>query len=277
MAGPVTGEARAGKQRLFVCSSPEELARAAAGRLWGIVRERAAARAKRTVPSPGIAVALSGGETPRRFLKTLAASPYRDRFPWSRVHFFQVDERWVLPDDPRCNQRMLREILVDGGPVPGRNFHPVDLSLPDPAASACGYEKHLRRFFPKSPGGFPRFDAVFLGIGGDGHTASLFPGSPSLEEQKAWVAHADADVPPRQRVTLTLPVLNHAFRVIFLVSGEEKAGILRKVLRGEESGTLPASRVDPKQGRVTWLVDPAAASGLSEEETSPAGTEGEPE
>lgn len=255
----MTGAARSGPQRLFVCSSPEELARAAAGRLWGIVREREAARVKRKGLSPGIAVALSGGETPRLFLITLAAPPYRDRFPWSRVHFFQADERWVPPDDPRSNQRMLREILVDAGPVPGKNFHPVDLSLPDPAASARGYEEHLRRFFPKSPGDFPRFDAVFLGIGSDGHTASLFPGSPALEERKAWVAHAEADVPPRQRVTLTLPVLNHAFRVIFLASGAGKTEILREVLRGDESGSTPASRVVPSLGRVTWLVDSAAA------------------
>lgn len=259
MAGPVTGAARTGNQRLFVCSSPEELARAAAGRLWGIVRERNAARMKRKGASPGIAVALSGGKTPRLFLKTLAAPPYRGRFPWQWVHFFQADERWVPPDDPRSNQRMLREILVDAGPVPRKNFHPVDLSLPDPAASARGYEEHLRRFFPKSTGGFPRFDAVFLGIGSDGHTASLFPRSPALEEREAWVAHAEGGVPPLERVTLTLPVLNNAFRVIFLASGEEKAEVLRGVLHGEESGSVPASRVVPKQGRVTWLVDSAAA------------------
>jgi len=255
----MSGVDRSGTQRLFVCSSPEELARAAAGRLWGIVREREAAQAKRKTPSRGIAVALSGGVTPRRFLETLSAPPYRRRFPWHRVHFFQTDERWVPPDDPRSNQRMLRESLMGAGPVPGKNFHPVDLTLPDPAASARGYEEHLRRFFPKSPGGFPRFDAVFLGIGRDGHTASLFPGSPALEEREAWVTHTEGGVPPRKRITLTLPVLNNAFRVIFLASGEEKAAVLREVLHGEGAGFLPASRVSPKQGRVTWLVDSGAA------------------
>lgn len=259
LAGPVKGVEGSVKRRLFVCSSPEELARAAAGRLWGIVRERGAAQARRKGPPSGIAVALSGGRTPRRFLETLAAPPYRGRFPWDRVHFFQADERWVPPDDPRSNQRMLRECLVDAGPVPERNFHPVDLALPDPVASARGYEDHLRRFFQKSPGGFPRFDAVFLGIGSDGHTASLFPGSPAVDEREAWVTHAEGGTPPVARVTLTLPVLNNAFRVIFLASGEEKAEILREALHGGESGTLPASRVSPSPGRVIWLVDSAAA------------------
>lgn len=276
MAGPLTGEERPGMRRLFVCSSPEELARAAAGRLWGIVRERGAAQEKGKGRPGGIAVALSGGATPRRFLETLAASPYRERFPWNRVHFFQTDERWVPPDDPRSNQRMLRESLVAAGPVPEGNFHPVDLSLPDPAASARRYEEHLRRFFPKSPGGFPRFDAVFLGIGSDGHTASLFPGSPVLEERKAWVAHAEGGAPSLGRVTLTLPVLNNAFRVIFLASGEEKAEILRVVLQGEGTGSLPAARVSPRQGRVTWLVDSTAASALPSRGSSPPGNGGDP-
>lgn len=277
MADSVTGTSGSGKNRIFVCSSPEELARAAAGRLWGIVREREAARVKRKGASPGIAVALSGGESPRLFLKTLTGPPYRDRFPWPRVHFFQVDERWVPADDPRSNQRMLREFLVEGGPVPEKNFHPVDPAQPDPAASAIRYEDHLRRFFRDPPGGFPRFDAVFLGIGSDGHIASLFPGSPALEEREAWVTHAEGGNPPLARVTLTLPVLNHSFRVIFLAGGEEKAEILRDALQGDGSGSLPASRVVPARGRVTWLVDSAAASALQVEESSISGAEEEPE
>lgn len=276
MAGSVTGADRSAGRHFYVCSSPEELARAAAGRLWGIVREREAAQARRKGPSPGISVALSGGKTPRRFLETLAAPPYRERFPWRRVHFFQTDERWVPPIDPRSNQRMLREILVDTGAVPERNFHPVDLSLPDPAASARRYEEHLRRFFRKAPGGFPRFDAIFLGIGSDGHTASLFPGSPVLEERGAWVAHTEGGVPFLERVTLTLPVLNNALRVIFLASGGEKREILRQVLRVQESGSLPFSRVSPKQGRVTWLLDSTAAPD-GEEGSSRPGPEGGPE
>jgi len=279
LANSVNRAERAGRERLFVCSSPEELARAAAGRLWGIVREREASQARRKKSSSKIAVALSGGTTPRRFLELLARPPYRERFPWRRVHFFQVDERWVPPDDSRSNQRMIRECLVDGGPVPEGNFHCVDLSRPDSAASARRYEERIRRFFPMPPGGFPRFDAVILGIGSDGHTASLFPGSPALEEREAWVAHTEGGTPSLPRVTLTVPVLNNAFRVIFLAGGREKAEILRRLFHGEEADSLPAARVFPKQGRLTWLVDALAASGLPKEEASSdeEETEEEPE
>lgn len=273
MAGSVNGADRSGRHRFYVCSSPEELARAAAGRLWGIVREREAALARRKGSSPGVAVALSGGETPRRFLETLVTPPYRERFPWRRVHFFQVDERWVPRNDMRSNQRMLLEILVDSGAVPGGNFHPVDLSLPDPAAAARRYEEDLRRFFPVSRRGVPRFDAIFLGIGSDGHTASLFPGSPVLEERDAWVADTKGGDPPLERVTLTLPVLNNALRVIFLAGGAEKREILREVLRGKGSGSLPFSRVSPKHGRIVWLVDSTAAP-AAEEESSVSGSDG---
>jgi len=276
LADPVSRSEGAGKERLFVCSSPEELARAAAGRLWGIVREREAAQAKRKESPPKIAVALSGGRTPRRFLEMLSRPPYRGGFPWSRVHFFQVDERWVPPDDPRSNQRMIRECLVDGGPVPERQFHPVDLSRPDPADAARRYEEEIRRFFPKSAREFPRFDAMVLGIGGDGHTASLFPGSPALGEKEAWVVHTEGGTPPLARVTLTLPVLNNAFRVIFLAAGREKAEVLGLLFRREEGGSLPAAQVLPEPGRLTWLVDAEAASRLPGEGDSPDGEE-EPE
>jgi len=270
----VTGAAGAGAGRLFVCVSPEELARAAAGRLWGIVRERAAPPGGGGGSPRPVTVALSGGKTPRSFLQALAGPPYRERFPWGFVHFFQVDERWVPPDDPRSNQRMLRACLVDKGPVPERNFHPVDTSLPDPAAGAKRYEDHMRRFFPDPPGGVPRFDAVFLGLGEDGHTASLFPGSPALGEENAWVTHAVGGSPRTSRVTLTLPVLNAAFRVIFLVSGAGKAGVLRELLLGKGGGGHPAALVAPKRGKVTFLADADAASRIPPAEAAYPGGEG---
>lgn len=264
---------RSERERLFVCSSPEELARAAAGRLWGIVREREAARAKRRGGADRIAVALSGGRTPRRFLEMLARPPYAGRFPWSRVDFFQVDERWVPADDPRSNRRMIRECLVEGGPLPGRRFHPIDCSLPDPSASAREYGERIRRFFPESTRGIPRFDAVILGLGADGHTASLFPGSPALDETEAWVVPTEGGTPPLPRITLTLPVINNAFRVIVLVGGEEKAQILHRLFHGGDPEELPAGRIFPRQGRLTWLVDAAAASLLPEEESATADEE----
>lgn len=260
MAEPLRGAQPPGMQRLFVLSSPEELARAAAGRLWGIVRERATILGRGGSGSGRISVALSGGETPRDFLAALAADPYRARFPWERVHFFQVDERWVPPDDPRSNQRMLRERLVARGPVPEENFHPVDTSAPDAADAAVRYEQALRRAFPDPSSGFPRFDAVLLGLGEDGHTASLFPGSAALEEETAWVTAAAGGTPPVPRVTLTLPVLNAAAEVIFLVSGKGKGHVLRDVVLGRARERYPAARVLPRRGKVTFLADASAAS-----------------
>jgi 6-phosphogluconolactonase len=245
--------------RLFVVPTAEEMARAAAGRLWGIVRERAATLARGGKASPAIRVALSGGETPRRAYELLSSEPYRTRFPWESVHFYQVDERWVPPEDPRSNRRMLVEALLGRAPVPERNFHPVDTSLPLPEDGARRYEETLRAAFPDPAGGVPRFDAVLLGIGKDGHTASLFPGGPDVAERGgAWVAAIAGGDPPVPRVTLTLPVLCAAAQVIFLVSGREKAHALAGVLSGDPS--LPASRVSPARGQVTFLADEPAAS-----------------
>lgn len=261
MAAPVSG--RGGEnpfpERLFVVPSAEELARAAAGRLWGIVRERAATLARGGKASPAIHVALSGGDTPRRAYELLSSEPYRTRFPWESVHFYQVDERWVPPEDPRSNRRMLAEALLGRAPVPGRNFHPVDTSLPRPEDGARRYEEELRAMFPDPAGGLPRFDAVLLGIGKDGHTASLFPGAPEAPGGGgAWVAAVAGGDPPVPRVTLTLPVLCAAAQVVFLVSGREKAHALDRALSGDPS--LPASRVSPARGKVTFLADGPAAS-----------------
>jgi len=245
--------------RLFVLSTPEELARAAAGRLWGITRERAMVLGRSGKGARRITVALSGGNTPRLTLSALSSEPYRSRFPWDLVHFYQVDERWVSSDDALSNQRMLRETLVSRAPVPPDHFHPVDTSLSDPREGVRRYEEMLRRTFPETKGGFPRFDAVLLGLGADGHTASLFPGSPVLDEGTDWVAKTEGGDPPVPRITLTLPLLNASSHVIFLVSGKEKALVLEKILTGKGAG-LPASRVAPRRGKVTFLADTYAAS-----------------
>lgn len=256
MEDPVTGAPCT--DRLFVLPSPEELARAAAGRLWGIVRERAAAQARAGKAAPRIRVALSGGETPRQALEVLGQEPYRGGFPWESVHFHQVDERWVPPGDVSINARMLREALVFRAPVPPANFHQVDTSLPGPEEGARRYEELLRSEFPAPAGGYPRFDAILLGIGKDGHTASLFPGAADTAAPGSWVAVATGGDPPVPRVTLTLPVLCAAARVVFLASGREKAEALRGVLSGDPG--LPASRVVPVRGTVVFLADAQAAS-----------------
>lgn len=276
MAGAVTKGRDVLSGRLFVLSSPEELARAAAGRLWGIARERATVLGRAGKGAQGIFVALSGGKTPRFTLSALSSEPYRVRFPWDLVHFYQVDERWVPGDDPSSNQRMLRESLVSRAPVPPGHFHPVDTSLQGPREGARKYEDALRQAFRKTPRGFPRFDAVLLGLGADGHTASLFPGSPVLEEDAAWVAKSEGGDPPIPRVTLTLPVLNAASHVLFLVSGEEKAGVLEEILSGKRK-ELPASRVCPHRGKVTFLADSDAASRLVAKSSPDDGGDGIPE
>lgn len=244
--------------RLFVLSSGEELARAAAGRLWGIVRERDAVLARGGKQASFIHVALSGGETPRRTYEILSAEPYRARFPWDRVRFYQVDERWVPPEDPRSNLRMLRESLFSRAPVAGSNICFVDTGLSGPMEGAHRYEEALRAAFPVPPGSFPRFDAVLLGIGKDGHTASLFPGGPETAAGGEWVVASEGGEPRVTRVTLTLPVLSAAAQVVFLASGAEKAKALRDVLTGDQA--LPASRISPARGKVTFLADLPAAS-----------------
>lgn len=255
--------------RLFVLSTPEELARAAAGRLWGIARERAMVLGRSGKGARRITVALSGGDTPRLTLAALSSEPYRSRFPWDLVHIYQVDERWVSPGDASSNQRMLRETLVSRAPIPPDHFHPVDTSLPDPREGVRRYEEVLRRAFRETTGGFPRFDAVLLGLGADGHTASLFPGSPVLDEGTAWVAKAEGGDPPVPRITLTLPLLNASSHVIFLVSGKEKALVLETILTGKGAG-LPASRVAPRRGKVTFLADADAASRIGGKSAAPA-------
>ena len=266
MANAVIGAGERPPGRLFVLSTPEELAKAAAGRLWGIARERAMALERSGKGKMGISIGLSGGRTPGLTLEVLSSEPYRSRFPWGMVHFFQVDERWVPPGDPASNQRMQRESFVSRAPVPPDHFHPVDTSCSGPPEGARRYEETLRRFFGEKTAGFPRFDAILLGLGADGHTASLFPGSSALDEDTAWVTTAEGGAPPVPRVTLTLPVLNAASQVIFLVGGREKASVLAEILSGKRA-ELPASRISPRRGKITFLVDAAAAGEI--DATSP--------
>jgi 6-phosphogluconolactonase len=259
VAGALKHRPSSGNGRLFVLPDAEGLARAAAGRLWGIVRERADSLAGQGTADVRLHVALSGGRTPRRTYELLSSDPYRDRFPWDLVHFYETDERWVPPDDPMSNRRMLAEALLSRAPVPAGSFHGVDTRLYSPEEAAHRYETLLRSIFRDPRGGFPRFDAVLLGIGADGHTASIFPGAAEDPSGTGWVAAASGGDPPTRRVTLTLGVLNAAAQVIFLVGGGEKAAALRGVLAGDPR--LPAARVAPVRGRVTYLADAAAAPG----------------
>jgi 6-phosphogluconolactonase len=200
-------------------------------------------------------VVLSGGHTPQRTYELLAQPPYRDEVSWGQVHVFWGDERCVPHGDPRSNTRMARQALLDHVPIPSSQIHPMACSEA-PREGAEQYEAMLHEFFGDQP---PRFDLVFLGLGENGHTASLFPGTPVLEEQERWVSEVYVAEQELYRVTLTTPLINQAAVVAFLVSGADKAGILREVLEEPaDPQRLPAQLIRPTEGELHWLVDEEA-------------------
>jgi len=219
--------------------------------------------------------ALSGGSTPRATYVGLARSWLHapDGSPdWTRVHLFWGDERYVPPDDPQSNYRMAREALIDHVPIPPENVHPVPTTVGDAREAARQYEAELVKAFGLKPGEVPRFDLILLGMGADGHVASLFPGTAALEETKRLVVANWVPALETWRITMTLPVLNHAANVMVLVSGKEKSETLRRVLKGPHTPPLlPAERLKPTNGTLTWLVDrDAAGPGLESGPIDPA-------
>lgn len=214
--------------------------------------------AQMAAAAPGrFSVALSGGSTPRALYERLSANDMAERIPWPEVHLFWGDERCVPPDHPDSNYGMTAAALLSRIPLPAENIHRIQSELP-PREAAHRYEAEMRAFF----GEIPTFDLVFLGIGEDGHTASLFPGSPALAESVRWAVDVEHTTPPPplvSRVTLTFGVLNAARRVVFLTSGASKAQIFAQIWRGAD---FPAARIRPQNGQVLWLIDKAAASAL---------------
>lgn len=207
-------------------------------------------------------VALSGGSTPKKLYTLLAseAAPFRQRLQWDKIHFFWGDERCVPPSHADSNYRMVNESMLSKLPILPENVHPI---LPrddgDSAKTADDYEKMLRRFFRLSDGGFPRFDLILLGMGNDGHTASLFPGSDAIHEKERLTATVKVEKSNSDRITLTPPVLNNARLIMFLVSGASKAETLKNVLESDyQPEQLPAQIVRPTNGKVLWLVDKTA-------------------
>ncbi len=201
--------------------------------------------------------ALSGGSTPRALYRLLASDEYRARLPWHAIHFFWGDERHVPPDHAESNFRMAREAMLDAVPVPPENLHRIAGEEPDAARAAKLYEDELRSFFALAPGEWPRFDLMLLGLGNDGHTASLFPGSDAVRERERLAVAPWVEAQRTFRITLTPPVLSHAWRALFLVSGAEKAAALHAVLEGRrEPDRYPAQAVE---GNRLWLVDREAA------------------
>lgn len=201
--------------------------------------------------------ALAGGNTPRTLYHFLA-SQFRDQIPWTKVHVFWGDERYVPPGDPQSNYRMARETFLDHVPCPAGNVHPMPMHFSEPDLAAKDYEKTLRGYFSNE---WPQFDLVLLGLGEEGHTASLFPRSPALEEKRRWVIAVKAPAKPPLRLTLTLPVLTHAANIHFLVAGSNKAQALHQILTGSpDPKNYPAAGVRPVQGTVIWWVDRQAAA-----------------
>ena len=237
-------------------------------RLIKATAERFILAANTAVQSWGrFTVALSGGNTPRALYELLASEQNASRVNWANVHVFWGDERCVAPDDTASNYRMARESLLDRVKIPASNIHRMR-GEDDPAAAAAAYETVVREAFGTATGpsrGTPgtRFDLVLLGLGADGHTASLFPHMQALREQTHWAMAERIASVEMWRLTLTPAILNEAGEVVFLVAGSEKAAILRRVLYGERNpDELPAQAIEPGSGRLHWMLDAAAAAEL---------------
>ncbi len=207
------------------------------------------------------ALAVSGGSTPRQMHRLLAEEPYSSRLPWDRIHIFWVDERCLPMTHPDSNFGTARKDFLDRVPIVPEHVHPMPGWVP-PEQGAVRYEKELKAFFQRPEDPLPCFDLIFLGIGQDGHTASLFPGQASLEEKEKWVVWVKGGNPCVDRLTITFPVLNLARRTVFFVSGEDKANVLKTALENAQA-RLPAQKVRPSRGSLTWLVDRQAALLLS--------------
>jgi len=205
-------------------------------------------------------VALSGGRTPIDFYTMLSAS--KNRLLWEKTHIFLVDERFVPATDKESNYRLVRECLLNHVNIPKNNVHRIDTEEAPLEMAAEKYEEEIRNFFNIEGDPIPEFDLIMLGIGEDGHTASLFPGAPSLKEEKRVAIPVIAEKAPHKRISLTLPSLTNAQRIMFLVTGSEKAGIVREIVEESES-RLPASLVRRGARSVYLVIDEGAASLLS--------------
>lgn len=222
-------------------------------------------------PGGTFTVALSGGSTPRGFYALLAEDPsVRTSVPWERTHFFWSDERCVPPDRPDSNYRMAWEVMLSKVPVPPQNIHRVRGEKDDLPAEAAAYENTIRETLRLVTDYGPSFDVILLGMGADGHTASLFPGSEALRERSRLVVATRVESLGAPRITFTLPLINAARHIVFLVSGKDKAETLRRV-HSPSPGTepLPAALVRPFDGTLTWVVDADAAALLGRDGLPP--------
>jgi 6-phosphogluconolactonase len=243
---------------LQVYGDAGHLARAAAELFVNIAADSIEARGR-------FWVALSGGTTPRRLYKLLATSAFSSRVDWGRIRIFWGDERYVPADDPDSNYRMTAEALLQHVPIPFMNAYRVPTEIEPPQAAAAAYEHEIRHCF-RVFDSVPQFDLIYLGLGTNGHTASLFPRSPALKETSRLVLADFVAEVASWRITMSTSLLNRGRTVAFLITGEEKADVLREVLLGpRDPARLPAQLIAP-EGKLLWMVDEAVASQLSQAE-----------
>jgi 6-phosphogluconolactonase len=230
----------------------DALSRGALDEVFRITREAVSSHGR-------CAISLSGGHTPEKMFALWSQEPYRKSFPWERVHFFWGDDRYVPHTDPLSNYGVAKKLLFDklGSDTP-LNIYPMPTELPDPLDAARAYAATMRTFFGTEP---PAFDVQLLGLGGEGHTASLFPNNPALKEEEAWVLPVTVPATPPHRLTMTYPVIDQARNTFFLVAGESKRQILKAIAAEPDTGLsqYPAARVKPA-GPLLWMLDRAAAA-----------------
>ncbi len=248
------------ERQLVVCDDLEALGRRAADLFVTLCGEAVTSQGR-------FSVALSGGETPKALHSQLHSESYRSRVPWSKVFVFWGDDRYVPHDHPDSNYGMARATLLDQVPIPAQNLFPVPTERKDAASAAARYQQTVKGFFDLSEGEQPRFDLMVMGMGEDGHTASLFPDTAALKSSSRvvvanYVQKLDAD-----RITFTFSAINQAAFVVFLISGGSKALALKEVLEGSyQPDRLPSQFVQPKGGKLLFLVDRDAAARLTPRE-----------
>ncbi len=240
--------------KIYVTGSYEDLCAKVTSEILNLSEEKIALNGRFTI-------VLSGGSTPRGIYQYMASS-YRDKFQWEKIHFFWSDERWVSPADSKSNYRMACKALLNHVDIPSINIHPIPTGEDYVQDAAVVYERTIRDFFEIKDDEAPPFDLILLGVGLDGHTASLFPGNPALYIKDALVTEVVQKGIPEDRITLTFPTINNAETIFMIVSGHEKANIVKQVLENKNKNTFPAGDIRPLRGEVRWFLDKPAASKL---------------
>jgi 6-phosphogluconolactonase len=241
------------KRDIIICQDVDELGRKAAAQWISLADEAVNARGQ-------FNVALSGGSTPRLLYSLLASAEFAVRIRWQQIHLFFGDERCVAPDHAESNYRMVKESLLSRTFIPPDNVHRM-AGEKTPQVAVAEYEARLRKHFHIDDDALPRFDLILLGLGEDGHTASLFPDSSALSETRHLVATTYVEKLNAQRLTLTFPVINNAAQIIFLIAGESKAAVVKEILTTEKCD-YPAARIKPENGQLTWFVTRDAATAI---------------